>query len=363
MFFIIFCTLLRSLCKPDELGNVLQAYALLPDVLAYLRNVFTEFLALVLNHFRNVLHVLENAQNANEHERSKHREHDHCHSRYHEEDVHLEEVAHIGLSIVPRLRASAIKSSRFSTTTSTMEAMATSKKNSKDGVRINKYLADQGLSTRKEADELIARGKVTVNGRPAVLGMKVQPSDTVEVRGTKNRRYVYLAVHKPKNLVTLASEKGEKDVLSLLPSDLKRMKLFPIGRLDKASSGLLIVTNDARLTDRLLHPDREHEKTYVVTTKKPLRESFKHYMEEGVNIEGYVTKPAKVRIMGEKKFQITLTEGKKHQIRRMVVAMHNEVNDLSRTGIMNIKIGGLPSGGFRTIEGKELATLLTSLGL
>lgn len=241
----------------------------------------------------------------------------------------------------------------------------TSKKQPKgpSEVRINKYLADNGYATRKEADVLIERGLVTVNGEPAKIGMRIRENDEVEVRSARRKRYVYIAVNKPRGLTTLKTEKDERDTLSLLPSDIKRMKLFPVGRLDKASEGLILLTNDGRLTDRLLHPDREHEKTYRVTTKKPLRESFKHYMEAGVDIEGYVTRPAKVRILGEKKFEITITEGKKHQIRRMVVAMHNEVASLCRTSIMNIKLGTLVSGGYRPIEGKELAVLLETLGL
>jgi len=231
------------------------------------------------------------------------------------------------------------------------------------GVRINKYLADKGYATRKDADALIQKGLVLVNGARAEVGMRILESDTVTVRGRQGKKYIYLAVHKPKGVTTLADTKTEKDVLSFIPGDLKRLKPFPIGRLDKDSSGLIIVTNDGRLTDRLLNPERDHEKTYVVTTKRPLRESFKEYMERGVNIEGYVTRPAKVQILGERKFKITLTEGKKHQIRRMVVAMHNEVADLRRTKIMNIDIGKLPSGEFRPIDGKDLRLLMEKLGL
>lgn len=232
-----------------------------------------------------------------------------------------------------------------------------------EGVRINKYLADQGVATRKDADALVSKGLVQVNGKPAEVGMRIFPEDVVELKTKRPRRYAYFAVNKPKTLVTLASEKKEKDVLTLFTPDLRRLGMFPIGRLDKASSGLIIVTNDARLTHRLLHPDQSHTKTYVVTTKKPLRASFKEYMERGVNIEGYVTRPSKVRVLGEKKFEITLTEGKRHQIRRMVVAMHNEVADLKRIKIMNIDLGKLPAGHYRTIEGAELTTLLTNLNL
>jgi pseudouridine synthase len=230
-------------------------------------------------------------------------------------------------------------------------------------MRINRYLAHKGHATRRDADALIEKGLVYINDRKAKLGDKVQASDTVEVRSKTKRTYLYLAFNKPKGVITLAEEPGEKDTLSMLPADLRRLHLFPIGRLDKASSGLILLTNDGRITDRLLNPESEHQKTYEVTAKLPLRPSFREHMEHGVNIEGYTTKRAKVEVVSEKRFRITLTEGKKHQIRRMVVAMHNEVQDLRRTSIGNIKIGKLPVGGYRRLEGKELQTFLTALGL
>jgi pseudouridine synthase len=230
-------------------------------------------------------------------------------------------------------------------------------------MRINKFLALKGHATRREADTLIEKGLVFVNDKKATLGDKVNESDTVEVRNRALRQYVYLAFNKPKGLVTLADDKSEKDIMSMLPSDLKRLRLFPLGRLDKSSSGLILLTNDGRVTDRLLNPAYDHRKAYEVTTNLPLRNSFAVHMEQGVDIEGYKTRPAEVEVLSEKKFKITLTEGKKHQIRRMVVAMHNEVVDLRRVSIMNIKVGTLPVGGYRRIEGKELATFLSSLGL
>ncbi len=230
-------------------------------------------------------------------------------------------------------------------------------------MRINKYLAHKGHSTRRDADSLITKGFVFINEKRASLGDKVSETDTVEVRTKTLRTYIYLAFNKPKDVVTLTDVKGEKDIISMLPSDLKRLRLFPLGRLDKASSGLILITNDGRITDRLLHPSYDHEKKYEVTTKLPLRPSFAEYMEKGVDIEGYLTKATKVEVLGESRFRITLTEGKKHQIRRMVVAMHNEVQDLKRVAIMNISLGNLPVGTYRRIEGKELMTFLSLLGL
>jgi 23S rRNA pseudouridine2604 synthase len=231
-------------------------------------------------------------------------------------------------------------------------------------MRINKYLALQGHSTRREADTLIQKKAVLVNGRIAQVGDKILEGDSVEVRrNTRPGRYTYLALNKSVDVDTHKEDTGTENIFDSLPPEVKQLKLFPVGRLDKASHGLIILTNDGRITDRLLNPEHAHEKTYEVRTKQPLRTTFKENMQNGVLIEGYMTKPAKVNILGEKAFRIVLTEGKSHQIRRMVAALHNEVADLRRMSIMNIKIGALKGGTYRTIEGDELAEFLQSLGL
>ncbi|MBP7741307.1 MAG: rRNA pseudouridine synthase [Candidatus Pacebacteria bacterium] len=231
-------------------------------------------------------------------------------------------------------------------------------------MRINKYLAQQGHATRREADTLVEKKAVLINGRIAQVGDKIEEGDVVEVRrNVRPGRYTYLAFNKPVDVDTHKEATGSENILDSLPPEVKQLKLFPIGRLDKASHGLIILTNDGRITDRLLNPDHAHEKTYEVRTKLPLRATFKENMEGGVLIEGYMTRPAKVNILGEKAFRITLTEGKSHQIRRMVSALHNEVSDLRRMSIMNIKIGALKGGAFRPIEGEELSEFLHALGL
>jgi len=231
-------------------------------------------------------------------------------------------------------------------------------------MRINKYLAQHNHGTRRGVDELIEKGQVFLNGRKAVLGDKVQESDSVEVRRSgKMPTYAYFAYNKPVGLITLAQTKTEQDILRSLPKEVTQHKVFPIGRLDKESEGLIILTNDARVTDRLLNPKYEHEKTYDVKVKMPLRPNFKEKMEEGVMIEGYKTKPAKVESVREKSARITITEGKTHQIRRMLVALYNEVTSLRRVSVMNIKIGSLASGAYRKIEGEELQVFLKSLEL
>ncbi len=233
-------------------------------------------------------------------------------------------------------------------------------------MRINKYLALKGFATRKAADELVEKKRVFINGRLAVLGDKVLEKDAVEVRTNKNKpdkKLVYFAYNKPRSVLTHSATEEDQDIRELLPELTKEYAIFPVGRLDKDSHGLIILTNDGRITERLLSPTREHEKEYVVRTKQKLRTSFKAHIEAGVDIEGYVTKPAKVRIQGENTFRIIITEGKKHQVRRMVVSQFNEVADLERVRVLNIELGKLKSGAHRPIEGEELQVFLKSLGL
>jgi 23S rRNA pseudouridine2604 synthase len=213
-------------------------------------------------------------------------------------------------------------------------------------MRINKYLADRNISTRRGADELIKNKKVFINGRLAVLGDQVNETDKVEVRGAEEKKYLYFAYNKPVGVETA------------LPQEDPFRGMFPLGRLDKASHGLLIVTNDGRITEALLSPDYDHEKEYVVQTKEKLRGNFKAKMEAGVNIEGYKTKKCKVEIINDNTFKVTLTEGKKHQIRRMCSALFQEVADLKRTRIMNIHLGALKPKAMREIKGKELSIFL-----
>lgn len=228
-------------------------------------------------------------------------------------------------------------------------------------MRINKYLAHTGISTRRGADELIARGKVLVNGRVALLGDKVNKGDKVEMRGKPSTtKFLYFAYNKPIGVITHSPQLGEKDIKQ---STKLAGDVFPVGRLDKDSSGLIILTNDGRVTDRLLSPGYEHDKEYRVRVSEPLRESFKKTMEAGVNIEGYLTAPCVVRKTGPKSFNITLTEGKKHQIRRMVAAMHNTVVELERVRILNIKLDDIVPGTWRAIEDDELATFLAQIGM
>ena len=225
-------------------------------------------------------------------------------------------------------------------------------------MRINVYIAKNHSTTRREADELVKNGRVMINGERAILGDKVSARDTVKVE-IPRKQYHYYAYNKPKGIVTHSPQKGEKDIASSVP--LKGV--FPLGRLDKDSHGLIILTDDGRITERLLSPGGDHEKHYRVTTAYKLRPGFREAVEKGVDIGGYVTKPCKVHILGDMRFSITLTEGKRHQIKRMCVALKSDVIDLERTQILNIKIGSLPRGAYRPIEGVELKEFLQALGL
>ncbi len=227
-------------------------------------------------------------------------------------------------------------------------------------IRINKYLAEKKYSTRVGADELIKKGLVRINGRAAVLGDKIQnESDTVEVL-TLQKSYSYYAYNKPAGIVTTSAQKGERAIL-----DVTRFpkKVFPLGRLDKDSRGLILLTDDGRITKRLLEPAYDHEKEYAIRVDKPIASDFLKKLERGVVIDGYKTKPCKASKLGADNFTIILTEGKNRQIRKMCQALGQTVVDLRRVRIMNIQLGTLPEGEFREIQGKELRMLLTSLGL
>lgn len=225
-------------------------------------------------------------------------------------------------------------------------------------MRINKYLAQIGETTRRGADLLVEQKKVTINGRLAKLGDLVQAGDKVEILKTERAKetdFVYFAYHKPRG------EETGKMPATRTPVSVG--KVFPVGRLDKDSSGLLILTNDGRITERLLSPTRKHEKEYLVETDKPVNGFMLKRMEMGVKIEGYKTKKCQVTKTGPKNFKIILTEGKKHQIRRMCAAVGLQVNNLARIRIMNIELGNLKSGQVRKIVDAEKMEFLKKLDL
>ncbi len=230
-------------------------------------------------------------------------------------------------------------------------------------IRINKYLAHQGLASRREADALIAKGQVKINGRIARLGDLVNESDKVEVgRGFAGQAQArrYFLYNKPVGVVSALQDDQNPTIAEKL--DIPK-GVYPVGRLDKDSHGLLILTNDGRVVERLLSPNAEHAKEYLVTVNKQLKPFFLRHLEEGVNIEGYQTKPAKAEQLSDNTFLIVLTEGKRHQIRRMCAAFGYTVVDLARTKILGLRLGSLRSGATREFTAKERELFLKSLGL
>ena len=228
-------------------------------------------------------------------------------------------------------------------------------------MRINKYLALKNITTRRGADVLIQEKHVFINGKLAKLGDKVSEKDKVEVKGNTPANYVYYAYNKPIGVITHSPQDEEIDIKENIKNIGLPNDVFPIGRLDKNSHGLIILTNDGRITDKLLNPKYTHEKEYIIKTSNKLRSNFKQKMEAGVNIEGYQTKKCKIDKVNDFTFKIILTEGKKHQIRRMCSALFQEVADLKRIRFMNIKLGSLKPNAFREIKGVELKTFLDQI--
>lgn len=218
-------------------------------------------------------------------------------------------------------------------------------------IRINKYLSQKGLASRREADRLIEQGLVHLNHKVAKLGDMVEASDHVVVsRLVAEKKLVYYAYHKPTGIISVKSDGGDVSIEEQVKKDHGVKGVFPIGRLDKNSSGLIILTNDGRITSKLLDPDQKHEKEYEVTVNKKLKENFQKLMEGGVDIEGYVTKPCTVKTMGPKSFRIILTEGKRHQIRRMCMNLGYTVEKLKRVRIGEIRLGDLKSGEIKALD-------------
>lgn len=231
-------------------------------------------------------------------------------------------------------------------------------------VRLNKYLAHHGYASRREADTLIEKGSVLVNGKPAVLGTKVNEGDEVEVKGKSKEKH-YLAYYKGRGIITHSPGADEVDIASRLRQDFGLTDVYPVGRLDKDSEGLMILTNDGRITGPLLDPEAKHEKEYDVTVDKPVTNHLIKHIEQGVDIEGYRTKPAhaKKHPSNQERLFVTLTEGKKHQIRRMCAALGYQVRSLKRVRVMNITLGSLKPNQYRKLTKSELRGFLDELNI
>ncbi len=227
--------------------------------------------------------------------------------------------------------------------------------------RLNKFISDSGYTSRREADRLIESGKVTINGRKATLGDKVTSKDKVCINGNHiecDNDYIYLALNKPVGITSTTDPSDKTNVIDFVgyPS-----RIFHIGRLDKDSEGLLLLTNDGDIVNKILRAGNNHEKEYEVWVDKPLDNHFVERMSLGIKILGTTTKPCTVKQEGTKKFRIILTQGLNRQIRRMCEALGYEVTRLRRTRIMNINLAPLATGAWRELEPRELKTLFASL--
>lgn len=231
-------------------------------------------------------------------------------------------------------------------------------------MRINKYLAEHGIASRRRADEIIANGRVLINGNVATLGTNVEDDDEVCVDGTvistQEKKEAYFIMNKPKGVVcTVSDDRGRKTVMDLLPNDIGRV--FPVGRLDYATEGLLILTNDGDLAFRLTHPKNEIPKTYMVRIEGTLTEKDLNPIRSGVELDGVLTKKCKAHIVETNKnytkVHITITEGKNRQVRRMFEAIGKNVEFLKRISIGQLKLSGLDRGQIRPLTNDEILYL------
>lgn len=225
-------------------------------------------------------------------------------------------------------------------------------------VRINKYLSEVGYCSRREADKLVEAGRVAIDGKTAEMGSKVTSENSVTVDGKPiedhKERFVYLAFNKPIGIVCTTDTRVEKDNIIDYINYPKR--IFPIGRLDKASEGLILLTDDGDIVNKILRASNNHEKEYLVTVDKPITQTFVERMANGVPILEQITKKCKVKKLGTYKFKIVLTQGLNRQIRRMCEYLDYEVKSLKRIRIMNINLD-VPTGTYRELTDSEMKVL------
>ncbi len=234
---------------------------------------------------------------------------------------------------------------------------------SQDSVSLNKFISATGRCSRREADRMIAEGRVALNGKMAMKGNRVSAGDKVMIDGKPlknkpNTAQTYIALHKPAG-ITCTTDKRDKD--NIIDFVRHRRRIFPIGRLDKASTGLILLTSDGDIVNRILRKEGKHEKEYIVSVDKPITDAFIKKMSGGVPILGTMTDRCKVTQLGRETFKIILTQGLNRQIRRMCEHLHYRVMKLKRTRIMNIKLSGIQVGQWRDLTAEELDNLRKQL--
>lgn len=238
-------------------------------------------------------------------------------------------------------------------------------------IRLQKFMAEQGVASRRKSEELILAGKVKVNGHVAQIGMKINPrKDLVTVgkqklTNVKNRKMVYIMLNKPRGYVTTVSDElGRKTVMDLLPDF--GVRIYPVGRLDKDSEGLLLLTNDGSFTNCMTHPSHEYAKVYRVTVRPSVDDNILYNLRNGIEIDGRVTAPCEVTVLTEEENRVVLEfvlhEGRNRQIRKMCESQGLEVARLKRISIGPIKLGMLKQGDYRELSEQDVKKLLRSAG-
>ncbi|MFC8685290.1 23S rRNA pseudouridine(2604) synthase RluF [Brevibacillus porteri] len=228
-------------------------------------------------------------------------------------------------------------------------------------MRINKFISETGICSRREADKLIEAKRVTINGQVAELGSTVASGDDVRIDGQplgSKKKDVYIALNKPVGITCTTELHVKGNIIDFINHP---ERIFPIGRLDKDSQGLILLTNDGGIVNKILRAENNHDKEYIVTVDKPITAHFLHGMANGVRILGTTTKPCKVTKVSDRVFNIVLTQGLNRQIRRMCQAFGYQVRKLERVRIMNIPLGNLKLGQWRNLTAKELTDLNKSL--
>lgn len=227
-------------------------------------------------------------------------------------------------------------------------------KNNDTSINLNKYISGTGICSRREAERFITEGRVTINGKPTQLGNRVHEGDVVKIDGKPLKakpKTIYIALNKPIGIVCTTDSKERKNIVKFVGHP---QRLFPIGRLDKPSEGLIFLTNDGDIVNKILRAGNNHEKEYIVSVNKPFDERFIKRMRNGIPILGTVTKKCKVERVNDTTFKITLVQGLNRQIRRMCEYLDYEVKKLKRTRIMNVTLGNLKVGEWRELSSKEM---------
>ena len=229
-------------------------------------------------------------------------------------------------------------------------------------IRINKFFTEQGICSRREADRLVESGLITINGRVAKLGDQVESSDVIAREGQVlpwGRAPLYIKYHKPVGVTTTSESHVPRNIIAEIGHS---ERIFPIGRLDKDSSGLILLTNDGDIVNEILRAEFGHEREYLVRVDRPFDQAFLDHMAEGVVILGRRTKPCRMSRVGRDRFRIVLTEGRNRQIRRMCQALGYRVIMLHRTRIMHITVDGLGTGEWKELMSQEREQLLKAVG-